>query len=441
VSTLVHHQHYFPVAASSGALMPAFLAVTNTQPGNDRSIATNAERVVAARLRDARFFWNADRAIGLDARLARLDTLLFHRNLGSYRQKAERIEALARWIAVEVFQRPDQADSAAKAARLCKADLATDMVREFTELQGKMGGIYAREAGEPEAVWKAIYLHYQPVAVELTAHPLPEALGDAKITWAAVSLADKFDTLTGLFLAGERPTGSRDPFGLRRQAHGVLRILLDADLLTGTEARPSLGLLLARAAGAFGASPAGDAAAARDALHAFLGERLEFALEQRGASPQAVRAVVRGRDVADLKPLDVKRNVAALQEFVDSASFRKLAEAFKRVRNIAKDLKDAGPADDAALRAALKEPAEMALLDEIERRGAAIDRAVADGRDYRTAYAEAAHFQPAVDRFFTEVFVMVDEPALREARLRLMKRLEQLILQLGDISEIVAPES
>jgi glycyl-tRNA synthetase beta chain len=304
-----------------------------------------------------------------------------------------------------------------------------------------MGGIYAREAGEPEAVWKAIYFHYQPTAVDLTAPPLPEALGDAKITWAAVALADKFDTLVGLFLSGERPTGSRDPFGLRRQAHGLLRILLDADVLTGTEARPELRVFLKRAAEAIGQSVAADPQAARDALHAFLGERLEFALEQRGANPQAVRAVVRGRDVADLKPLDVKRNIAALQEFVDSASFRKLAEAFKRVRNIARELKDAAPAGDEALRRTLKEPAEIALFEEIQHRGAAIERAVAEGRDFRAAYAEAAQFQPAVDRFFTEVFVMVDEPALREARLRLMKRLEQLILQLGDISEIVAPES
>src|SRR5439155_15154522 len=116
---------------------------------------------------------------------------------------------------------------AAKAARLSKADLASDMVREFTELQGKMGGIYAREAGESEAVWKAICFHYEPTCVELTAPPLSDALGDAKVSWAAVALADKFDTLTGLFLAGERPTGSRDPFGLRRQAHGILRVLLD----------------------------------------------------------------------------------------------------------------------------------------------------------------------------------------------------------------------
>jgi glycyl-tRNA synthetase beta chain len=441
VTTLIHHQHFFPVATPAGVLMPAFLAVTNTQPGTDRSIAINAERVVSARLRDARFFWDADRAVGLEGRLDRLETLVFHKQLGSYRDKAARVEALAGWIAGHVLERPDQVEAAVRAARLAKADLATDMVREFTELQGKMGGIYAREAGEPEAVWKAIYHHYLPTAVDAAAPPLPEALGEARLSWTALALADKFDTLVGLFLAGERPTGSRDPFGLRRQSHGILRILLDVETLTGVEARPALGDFLREAEARFADRAAGAAEPAREALHAFLGERIEFALEQRGASVQAVRAAVRGRPVADVRLLDLKRNVAALQEFVDSESFRKLAEAFKRVRNIARELESVAPLDDAALRAQLKEPAELALLDEIGRRAVAIDHAVQTGQGFREAYSEAAQVQPAVDRFFTEVFVMVEDAPLREARLRLMKRLEQLILQLGDISEIVAPES
>jgi len=318
------------------------------------------------------------------------------------------------------------------------------MVREFTELQGKMGGIYARDAGEPETIWRAIYHHYSPIAADANAAPLAEHLGGAAVTWAAVSLADKFDTVVGLFAAGERPTGSRDPFGLRRQAHGILRILLDADTLTATEARPSFGTFLAAVEPKFaqaGSELGADVEGARPALHAFIGERLEYVLEQRGAKRQAVRAVVRGRQVPDLRPLDVKRNVAALQEFVDSESFRKLAEAFKRVRNIARELDDATAVADDAWRGELKDAAEIALFDEIQRRGGVIERAVAEGRDFRAAYVEAAQFQPAVDKFFTEVFVMVEDAALRRARLRLMKRLEQLILQLGDISEIVAPES
>src|SRR5262249_35410668 len=155
-------------------------------------------------------------------------TVTFHKKLGSYREKAERLAALAGWLARDVFgQTGEVAGQAERAARLAKADLATDMVREFTELQGVMGGVYARDAGEPEAVWRALYHHYLPLAVEADVAPKPDALGAARVTWACVSLADKLDTLAGLFIAGEAPTGSRDPFGLRRQAHGILRILLD----------------------------------------------------------------------------------------------------------------------------------------------------------------------------------------------------------------------
>src|SRR6476660_7525094 len=153
-TTLIHHQHYFPVEGEDGALKNAFLAVINTEPDNERTIARNAERVVTARLRDARFFWEADRKTPLESRIHRLDTLLFHKKLGSYKEQAERIERLARWIAKEAFGTTDEVSSqAAEAARLAKADLTTDMVREFTELQGTMGGVYARKEGRPEAVW------------------------------------------------------------------------------------------------------------------------------------------------------------------------------------------------------------------------------------------------------------------------------------------------
>src|SRR6266404_41612 len=220
-TTLIHHQHYFPVEGDDGRLKNAFLAVINTEPDNERTIARNAERVVTARLRDARFFWEADRKTPLASRIDRLDTLLFHKKLGSYRAKAERVERLAGWIAGHA------AAQAARAARLAKADLTTDMVREFTELQGTMGGIYARHEGEPEEVWKAMYFHYLPVGVEADAPPTRAQLGKAAVTWAAVSLADKLDTIVGLFAAGEKPTGSRDPYGLRRAAQGVMKILTE----------------------------------------------------------------------------------------------------------------------------------------------------------------------------------------------------------------------
>ena len=237
-TTLIHHQHFFPVVGANGALMPAFLAVTNTQTTNERAHRhqRRARRHGAAARRAVLLGRrSAGRARGAARRGSR--RVLFHKQLGSYRAKARAHRgagALDRDRRVRAAR--TQADAAARAARLAKADLATDMVREFTELQGAMGGIYAREAGEPEAVWKAIYHHYLPIAVEADARAArPPRSAPAAVTWAAVSLADKLDTLVGLFLAGERPTGSRDPFGLRRQAHGILRMLLDAETLTGVD--------------------------------------------------------------------------------------------------------------------------------------------------------------------------------------------------------------
>jgi len=236
-TTMIHHQHYFPVVDEDGKLKPAFLAVINMQPEKPEIIARNSERVLTARLRDARFFWDEDRKTRLESRIDRLSTILFHKKLGSYREKAERVASLAEWIARDAFQKADAAAAAATAGRLAKADLATDMVREFTELQGAMGGIYAREEGQPEAVWKSIYYHYLPVGVEADAPPSRQQLGPASVSWAAVALADKLDSVAGMFAAGERPTGSRDPLGLRRLAQGAVKILADLPELTGVTAR------------------------------------------------------------------------------------------------------------------------------------------------------------------------------------------------------------
>jgi glycyl-tRNA synthetase beta chain len=189
--------------------------------------------VLTARLRDARFFWDADRKVSLDERIERLRTIRFHKKLGSYFEKSQRVENLARWIAAEPLQSPALGDAAAAAGRLAKADLATDMVAELTELQGVMGGIYAREEGQPERVWKAIYYHYLPDFGRRGCAADATAAGRGGITWAAVSLADKLDTVVGMFYAGEKPTGSRDPFGLRRQVHGIFKVLVDLVELTG----------------------------------------------------------------------------------------------------------------------------------------------------------------------------------------------------------------
>lgn len=436
-TTLIHHQHYFPVTDSTGKLLPHFLAVTNTQAGNDRGIAINAERVVTARLRDARFFWDSDRSFGkaglnvssgagtdvpaydppvgrsfssgLEARLPRLETVVFHKALGSYGDKAKRIEALARWIAKDVFKVTDQAaDYAARAARLCKADLATDMVGEFPELQGIMGGVYARAAGEPDEVWKAIYHHYAPVGVEADAPPSIAALGAAKATWAAVSLSDKLDTLVGLFNAGEKPTGSRDPFGMRRAAQGVMKILADLDTLGLPIADPRE--LLRKAGAGFGGA---DTSAVSD----FLEDRWVHLLERRGFG-RVARVVKQDwtSPVSGLRKAD-----ALTKELAKAGSeLPALAELYKRVCNITKGVEP--PRALAEIRSQLKEPAELALADAMA-----------------TAGDDFVKLRAPVAKFFDDVMVMTDDAALKDARLGMLALLRVAITQgVGDLSQLEA---
>jgi len=432
-TTMIHHQHFFPVVNEHGQLLPAFLAVVNTEPDDSRIIARNLERALVARLRDARFFWDDDCRTTLEARLPRLDTVLFHKRLGSYRAKALRIEALAGYVAGEVLGEPGAVAFARQAGRLAKADLATDMVRELTELQGTMGGIYAREEGQPEEVWRAIYHHYLPLGIEPGAPPPRAGLGKAAVTWAAVSMADKVDTIVGLFAAGERPTGTRDPFGLRRQAQGLLRIIVDLPELTGLEVPVAFERLLEQARQGVGEVPGANVApeAWRDAVTAFLIDRFRYLFEQRGFAYDELNAVL-GRAAGVPDPLDARRRLEALRSVRASADFEALAVAFRRVKNLSRELQ--GPAVDAVDR--LTEPAEQALLTEFEHRSASIREASA-ARRYDHAFRIASGFRPSVDQFFTDVFVMVEDAGLRAQRLSLLRRLHELLLELADISEIV----
>ncbi len=435
-TTLIHHQHYFPVEAEDGKLKNAFLAVINTEPDNERTIARNAERVVTARLRDARFFWETDRRAQLESRIDRLGTILFHRKLGTYKEKSARIERLAESIARQAFGAGDDvARQAGHAAHLAKADLTTDMVREFPELQGTMGGIYAREDGLPEAVWKAIYFHYLPIGVETDSPPSRVQLGKAALTWAAVSLADKLDTIAGLFAAGERFSGSRDPFGMRRQAHGVLKILIDLPELGGPKGAIPLKLLLDEATGPFRDCD-GQPGAELQPL-AFWRDRLRYVLEQRGFAPDHVRAVL---SVDDLVPLTARRKLEALPELVESPEFRQLAVTFKRVKNIARELKGGAPLSLDALTSILLEPSEAKLLRDVQERMPRVQAAVPRG-DYRGALSDLATLGPAVDRFFSDVLVMADDPGVRRARLSLMAHLRDVVLGIADLSELFSEQA
>ncbi len=430
-TTMIHHQHYFPVVDDEGRLKPAFLAVTNTQGEKPEVIARNSERVLTARLRDARFFWDEDRQASLESRLDRLSTIVFHRKLGSYREKAERVALLASWIASKALQRPDAAPHADRAGRLCKADLATGMVRELTELQGTMGGIYGREEGLPEEVWKAIYFQYLPIGVEAEAPPSARQLGAAAVTWAALSLADKLDSVVGMFTAGERPTGSRDPLGLRRQAQGVVKILADLPELTGLDVRLPMGSIANQAA-----QPFGGLGQAAGPLYSFLADRLTYLLEQRGFDVRSVRAVLHG-GVEHASPLEARRKLEALAQMSGSAALLGVAMLLKRVKNITKGI--AAPASLAGVEGLLPEPAERALAADLTLRAPAI-RAAARGGDYREAFTGIAALQPVVATFFDDVLVMAEDERIRAARLGLVAMLRDLILEIADLSEIAATE-
>jgi glycyl-tRNA synthetase beta chain len=390
-------------------------------------IARNSERVLTARLRDARFFWDEDRKATLESRIERLSTILFHKKLGSYREKADRVAALAEWIARDAFQKPEAAAPAGRAGRLAKADLATDMVREFTELQGTMGGIYAREEGQPEAVWKAIYYHYLPVGVEADAPPSRQQLGGAAVTWAAVSLADKLDSVAGMFAAGERPTGSRDPLGLRRQAQGAVKILADLVELTGVTSRIELWDLVTRALSSW--PPSEDA---QQALRTFMRERVIYLFEQRGFDVRNVRAVV-PQSLERFDMVEARKKLEALAQMSGSEALRGVATLFKRVKNITKGVSGglaAGPDD------LLKERAEVALLQSLKEVEPRI-RDSADKADYKQAFHHIELLRAPVASFFDDVLVMAEDEKLRAARLALVARLRDLILDIADISEIV----
>jgi glycyl-tRNA synthetase beta chain len=278
-------------------------------------------------------------------------------------------------------------------------------------------------------VWKAIYYQYLPVGVEADAPPSKTQLGVAAVTWAAVSLADKLDSVVGMFSAGERPTGSRDPLGLRRQAQGAVKILADLPELTGIDLRVTLGPLLARAAESFGGYQD-----AQQPLFTFMADRLAYLLEQRGFDVRSVRAVMH-LGVEHASPLDARRKLDALAYMSGSEALIGVATLLKRAKNITKGVQQVMSLE--SLRRHLTHPAEERLAEELASRAPAI-RAAAARSDYRDAFSQVSLLQPAVAKFFDDVLVMAEDETVRAARLALVATLRDLILSLADISEIVA---
>jgi len=411
ILTMRQNQKYFPLFDGAGKLTPRFLIVSNMKLADARHIIGGNERVVRPRLEDARFFYNQDRKVRLEARVEQLEAVVYHNKLGSQLDRVKRIQRLAGEIARKL---ETDAAAAERAAWLAKADLTTGMVGEFPELQGVMGRYYALHDGEPTLIAEAIEAHYRP---RFAGDRLPEGA-----VASAVALADKLDALAGLFGVGQVPTGEKDPFGLRRAALGVLRIVVEGKLPL------SLDDLVDTAFAAYGAKMK----PAPTELQAFILERFAGYLREQGFSTLQVDAVLSQNPVRlDVVPQQLEA-VKAFQALPEADS---LAAANKRVANILRQAEAKGEAFAHAERKALKEPAEVALFSALEStRGSAI--AMLERGDYTGYLKSFAVLKKPVDAFFDTVMVMAKEDALRRNRLALLRELREAMNRVADISKL-----
>ena len=391
-----HHQRYFSVMQPDGSLAPEFVAVTNTDSDPEGLIRQGNERVLRARFNDARFFWQVDQQKKLSDRVADLEKVTFQAKLGSYKAKTERVRTLAQEIAQALGADQKTVD---RAALLAKTDLTTDMVKEFTELQGAVGGLYAKAQGESDGVSTAIYDHYQPVSMEAA---IPRTLEGQ-----VVSLADKLDTLRECFRVDMIPTGSKDPFALRRSAQGIVKILFDAKLPLDLK----------------------EYVAETPALQPFMQERIETYLkDSRGYAYDEVNAVM----AAGFTTLpDLAERVEAIHSVRPTDNFEPLAASFKRIKNILKQaqLAKANPPKPELLAAGPEQDLYQAFLK--------VRAATQAAAVYREKLAQIASLRPHVDLFFDKILVNDPDPAIRENRLALLHSLLTEFSTIADFSEIV----
>ena len=410
ILTMRQNQKYFPLFDASGKLLPKFLIVSNMQVADPRHIIAGNQRVVRPRLEDARFFFNQDRKRRLEERIPQLAKVIYHNKLGSQLDRVQRTKLLAGKIARMLGA---DALKAERATELAKADLLTGMVGEFPELQGVMGRYYALHDGEPREVADAIGQHYRP---RFAGDKLPEGP-----IACAVALADKLDTLAGLFSVGEQPTGDKDPFGLRRAALGVIRIVVENQLPL------SLWDLVNAAFEPFKGKSQTD-------LQMFFTERMRSYFLERGYSANEVEAVLSLNPVAIAlipKQLEAVRAFSALPE---AAS---LAAANKRIANILRQAENKGESFADADFSALKEPAEIALFEALQ---AAFRSAkpLFDSGDFAGYLKAFASLKSPVDSFFDAVMVMTDDKKLRENRLALLADMRKAMNRFSDISKLAA---
>ena len=420
ITTMQANQKYFPVKNASGALLPYFITFSNIESTRPESIKQGNERVITPRLTDAEFFWKQDRKKPLADRVESLGTIVFQEKLGTLAEKTQRVIALSEWIASQLGANVEWAK---RAALLAKADLMTDMVGEFGNLQGIMGRYYAFADNEPHEVALAIEEHYYP---KQSGSPTPSSqIGQV------VALADKIDTLTGIFSAGLIPTGDKDPYALRRAALGVLRTLIENNLnvnmsklidfacVQNQQALKGVNLSVPDQSGRLEV-----AALVED----FIFDRLRGYCLDTGYSADEFEAVMA---VKPSDPLDFMQRLAAVKAFRTLPEAEGLAAANKRIRNILKK-------SDTAPAAHIGEwvEAEERQLYETAKQSAADIQPFMEQRDYQAALSRLAQTEPAVNAFFDKVMVMADDLELRAKRLALLNLLSEQFLQIADISKL-----
>lgn len=408
------HQRYFPVAGEDGALLPHFVSICNIESKNPDTVRRGNERVLRPRLADAAFFYDADLQRPLDDLQAGLDEVVFHEKLGTVAAKAKRVSKLAGVVAIAMGQGPEAVKVARRAGALSKCDLLTQMVGEFPELQGVMGREYTARAGEPEAVAIAIGEAY-----------MPRFAGDAvpaSDAGRAVAIADKLDTLVGIFAVGEKPTGDKDPFALRRAALGVLRIIIESELPL------DLRKLLDSAVQGYGADIATNGVAGE--VHDFMLERLRAYFADRGIAPE-VFAAVQARNPT--RPFDFARRIDAVHAFCQMPEAQSLAAANKRIENI---LRQADRVAAGAVREELfRENAEWDLAAKMVGIKPRVQAMLKAG-DYTGALAVLAGLRETVDGFFDQVKVMDEDEQVKNNRLALLAGIHDLFMETADISRL-----
>jgi glycyl-tRNA synthetase beta chain len=428
ITVMRDHQKYFALEKRNGELAPKFLAVINLAKDAKGLVQAGHEKVLRARFADAQFFWATDLKCRLADYLLKLAKITYESRLGSYADKTERVRSIARWLAEQWFNRgivQALVADADRAAELAKCDLATEMVREFTELQGMVGGLYARAQGEPEDVADAIYDHYRPVGLD---DPIPRNL-----IGCAVALADKLDSIVGCFAVGVVPTGSSDPYALRRAALGTVKIILDKKLPV------SLSLAVGVAVKALHThAPKRAVSAAQEAqILEFIVDRAKFVLRERaGFGYDEVNAVFRaGGD--DL--VDAHKRLTALRAIRKSKNFEPLAVSFKRIRNIL-EKSSVKHGNHISVKPELFESDAERELFSMGRETAAKVQAEKKAGNYDQALERIATLRKSVDRFFDEVMVMAENESVRKNRLALLSELLHEFTTVADFSELGAEE-